>query len=127
MIVRALPILIAVVAAAGCGAQSSGRAGASGLAGVVRISPATPVCRRGTSCARPAKRFRLVFSRNGRSVVATTDANGRYRVELERGRYAVRAASGRNTGPKQGLQPSTVTVPRGRFVVRDFIYDAGIR
>jgi hypothetical protein len=127
VIVRALPILIAVAAAVGCGAQSPGGAGASGVAGIVRISPASPVCRTGTSCTRPAKRFRLVFSRNGRSVVATTDAKGRYRVKLDRGRYAVRAASGRNTGPKQGLQPSTVTVPRGRFAERDFIYDAGIR
>jgi hypothetical protein len=127
VIARALPILIAVVAAAGCGAQSSGAAGASGVVGVVRIAPATPVCGNGTSCARPAKRFRLVFSRNGRSVIAITDAKGRYRVKLERGRYAVRAATGRNTGPKQGLQPGMVTVPRGRFVKRDFIYDAGIR
>jgi hypothetical protein len=127
VIIRALPILIAALAAAGCGAQSSGSAGASGVAGLVHISPASPVCRAGSACSRPAKHFRLVFSRNGRSVVATTDAKGRYRVKLDRGRYAVRAASGRNTGPKQGLQPSTVTVPRGRFAERDFIYDAGIR
>lgn len=126
MIVRASSILIAVVAA-GCGAQSSGSAGASGVAGIVRISPASPVCRTGSTCSRPAKHFRLVFSRDGHSVVATTDAKGRYRVKLERGRYAVRAASGRNTGPKQGLQPSTVTVPRGRFAEQAFIYDAGIR
>jgi hypothetical protein len=91
----------------------------------VQIAPASPVCRTGTSCSRAARRFRLVFSRNGRSVTVTTDAHGRYRVTLERGRYLVRA--GRNTGPKQGLQPAVVTVPRGRFARRDFIYDSGIR
>lgn len=127
MIARALTILVALLAATACGAQSSGAAGASGLAGVVRISPAMPVCRAGTSCARPARRFRLVFSRNGRNTVVVTDAHGRYSVKLERGRYVVRAARGRNTGPKQGLQPTTVTVPRGRFAKRDFTYDAGIR
>lgn len=127
MIARVLLILFAIAAATACGAQSSSGVGASGLAGVVRISPAMPVCRTGTSCARPAKRFRLVFSRNGRNTVAVTDAHGRYRVELERGRYVVRAARGRNTRAKLGLQPSTVTVPRGRFAHRDFTYDSGIR
>ena len=127
MISRVLLILLAVVGATACGAQSSSGAGSSGLAGVVRISPAMPVCRTGTSCARPAKRFRLVFSRNGRNTVVVTDAHGRYRVKLERGRYVVRAVRGRNTGPKQGLQPTAVTVPRGRFATRDFTYDSGIR
>jgi hypothetical protein len=127
VIARALLILLAVAAATACGAQSSGSAGASGLAGIVRISPASPVCRTGTSCTRPAKRFRLLFSRNGRTVTAVTDEHGRYRVKLDRGRYAVRPGSGRNTGPKQGLEPARVMVPRGRFATRDFIYDAGIR
>ncbi len=119
--------LIAVATAAACGSQSSSGTGGSGAFGTVQISPASPVCRAGTPCTRPARRFRLVFSRNGRSVTVTTDAHGRYRAPLERGRYSVRAASGRNTGPKQGLQPAAVTVPRGRFARRDFIYDAGIR
>ena len=119
--------LIAVVTAAACGSQSSSGTGGSGVFGTVRIAPAAPVCRTGTSCSRAARRFRLVFSRNGRSVTVTTDAHGRYRVTLERGRYVVRPAAGRNTGPKQGLQPAVVTVPRGRFARRDFIYDSGIR
>jgi hypothetical protein len=127
VIARALLILVTVATATACGAQSSGEAGASGVAGVVVISPASPVCAAGTSCTRPAKRFRLVFSRNGKSVVTTTDSHGRYRVMLERGRYSVRPANRRSTGRKQGLQPSTVTVPRGRFTKRDFTYDTGIR
>jgi len=111
-------MIVAVATATACGAQSSGGAGASGVAGVVVISPASPVCASGTSCTRPAKRFRLAFSRKGESVFTTTDS---------RGRYSVRPVNGRNTGRKQGLQPSTVTVPRGRFAKRDFTYDTGIR
>jgi hypothetical protein len=128
VITRLLPILaVAVAAATACGAASSGAAGASGATGVVMLSPASPVCGAGTSCTKPAKRFRLAFSRNGRTVVVTTDSRGRYRVKLERGRYAVRATNGRGVGPKQGLQPATVTVPRGRFAKRNFTYDSGIR
>jgi hypothetical protein len=127
VIARALTLLLAVAAATACGAQSSGAAGASGLAGVVRISPATPVCRTGKTCSRAAKGFRLVFSRNGRDTVVVTDEHGRYRVKLDRGRYVVHAATGRSTGPKQGLQPAVVNVPRGRFATRDFTYDSGIR
>ena len=127
MVGRALTLLVALIAATACGAQSSGAAGASGLAGVVRISPAMPTCRAGTSCARPARRFRLVFSRNGRDTIVTTDARGRYRVKLERGRYVVRAGRGRNTALKERLQPAVVTVPRGRFATRDFTYDSGSR
>ena len=127
VITRVLLILGAVAAATACGAQSSGGAAASGVAGVVVISPASPVCAAGTSCTRPAKGFRLAFSRNGKRVVATTDSHGRYSVKLERGRYSVRAASEQNVWPKQGLQPSTVTVPRGRFAKRNFTFDSGIR
>jgi hypothetical protein len=127
VIARALLIVAAVSAATACGAQSSGATGASGLAGVVRISPAVPVCRIGKSCSRPAKGFRLVFSRNGRQTVVTTDSHGRYRVKLDRGRYVVHAATRPNTAPRHGLQPSRVTVPRGRVARRDFTYDSGIR
>jgi hypothetical protein len=119
--------LIALVTAAACGSQSSSGTGGSGIFGTVRISSAAPVCRTGTTCSRPAKRFRIAFTRNGRSVTVTTDEHGRYRVALERGRYAVSPADGRDIARKQGLQPGLVTVPRGRFARRDLSYDSGIR
>ena len=119
--------VIAVAAVAACGSQSSSGTGGSGIFGTVRIAPASPVCRTGTTCSRPAKRFRIAFVRNGRSVTATTDEHGRFRVALERGRYAVSPAARRGIARKQGLQPGLVTVPRGQFARRDFIYDSGIR
>jgi hypothetical protein len=105
----------------GCGSSVAGGTD-SGLFGTVRISPATPVCRTGSTCSRPARGFRLVFVMNGVQVT-TTDRNGRYRIRLERGRYAVRPGR----ALKRGLQPARVTVPGGRFAKRDFTYDPGIR
>ena len=126
MLARLFVALAAVLLAASCGAQSSGGAAGSGLYGTVSVSPGTPTCSAGSSCRRPARGVRLVFSANGKTVTARTDRNGRYRVRLDRGRYAVRARLDAGS-PKRGLQPRAVTVPRGRFVKRDFTYDTGIR
>lgn len=116
---------VALVAA--CGAQSSGgTSSGSGLFGTVRVSPGTPTCRAGTSCRRPARGVKLVFAANGKTVTATTDRNGRYRVRLDRGRYVVHAGLATRS-PKRGLQPRVVNVPRDRFAKRDFTYDTGIR
>jgi hypothetical protein len=59
-------------------------------------------------------------------VTATTNASGRYRVQLSGGSYTVRAATA-NTSPKHGLQPRSVRVPSSGFVRRNFVYDTGIR
>jgi hypothetical protein len=123
---RNLLILGSVLALAGCGSARSTSEGGGGLFGTVRIAPATPVCRTGSSCTRPARAFRLVFSANGRTVTATTDHNGRYRVSLDRGRYRVRAGAGAGFA-KRGLDPQAVRVTRGPFARRDFEYDPGIR
>jgi hypothetical protein len=118
-------ILAAAFILTSCGSAGTVAAGGSGLYGTVRIAPATPVCKSGSSCSKPAGGFRLVFAGNGRTVTATTDTHGRYRVKLPGGRYAVRGA--RATLPKSGLQPKAVTVPDGRLAKRDFVFDSGIR
>jgi hypothetical protein len=122
VIARIVVGLTTAFALTGCGSSVAG-ATDGGLFGTVRINPATPVCRTGSTCNRPARGFRLVFVRNGAQVTTTTDRNGRYRIRLERGRYAVRP--GRTL--KRGLKPTWVTVPAGRFAKRDFAYDPGIR
>ena len=127
MSVRIVLGLAVVAIAASCGAQSPARAGGGGLFGTVRIAPGMPVCRSGSSCSRPARRFRLAFFRNGRQVASTTtDWRGRYRVSLDSGRYAVHAGRG-TISRRAGLQPTRIAVPSGRFAKRDFTYDAGIR
>jgi hypothetical protein len=106
--------------------QTSAAARTSGLYGKVLIEPGMPVCRMDMPCSRPAKDFKLAFVRNGR-IVATvkTDEHGRYRIGLPAGRYAVRPRV--QGGPRQALEPTRVTVPRGRFAKRDFTLDIGIR
>jgi hypothetical protein len=123
---RIFLVFATVALAAACGAQSSGGTSGSGLYGTVRVSPGTPTCRAGTSCRRPARGVKLVFSANGKTVTATTDRNGRYRIRLHRGRYVVHVGLV-SRSPKRGLQPRVVKVPQGRFAKRDFTYDTGIR
>jgi hypothetical protein len=122
LIARILVGLGSAFALAGCGSTATGGTD-GGLFGTVRISPATPVCRTGSTCSRPARGFRLVFVKSGAQVTTTTDRNGRYRIRLGRGRYAVRPGH----SLRRGLQPARVTVPGGRFAKRDFTYDPGIR
>ena len=126
MSARLFIVLATVALTAACGAQSSEGAGGGGLYGTVVVSPATPVCVRGRSCGRLAKHFRLVFSANGKTVTTTTDEHGRYRVKLDRGRYAVRTGTA-VMSRRTTLHPGRVAVPRGRFAHRDFVYDSGIR
>ncbi|HTS73355.1 MAG TPA: hypothetical protein VMG74_06565 [Gaiellaceae bacterium] len=124
---RALLIGAATLMLAACGGSGSSGASDEGLYGTVRLSPATPVCKIGTSCSRPIGGFTIVFLQNGRRIaIATTDKHGRYRVRLSSGRYAVQPLRG-VTLRKAGLRPRRVNVPSGRTARADFTYDTGIR
>jgi hypothetical protein len=99
----------------------------SGLWGVVRRGPITPVCVAGRPCSAPAPNVTLVFSRNGVVVSrATTNRLGKYRVPLRAGNYMVKlATTGLLIG--RGLQPSSVHVAASRYSRVDFMLDTGIR
>jgi hypothetical protein len=90
------------------------------LWGSVTIGPLTPVCRVGTPCDGPAKQAKLTFLHRARSVVAKTDAGGRYRVTLTTGTWSVRASVGMR------LAPAIVVVRAGTHHV-NFSIDTGIR
>jgi len=98
----------------------------SGLYGNVVISPARPVCVVGQPCTAPDKNDVLAFWRQGRRVrTARTSEEGRYRVSLAPGRYAVTA---KRSGPiGRGLQSVHVVVPRARYARVNFSLDIGIR
>jgi hypothetical protein len=84
--------------------------------------PIAPVCVAENPCDAPAKHTAVIFVRNGTSHTATTDENGRYRIALAPGTYVVRIPAGRS-----GNEPKLVRVPVGRYGVRNFSIDTGIR
>jgi hypothetical protein len=97
---------------------------ASGLRGVVMLSPATPVCY-DDSCEAPAKGLVLQFKRNGQvAAQVKTSQTGRYRVTLRPGRYAVTTQTLR---PYERLTPQLVRVPRGRVGRVDLLLDTGLQ
>ena len=99
-------------------------AASSGLHGVVLIDPAYPVCKMGVPCTRPAKHVWLVFSRHGRTARTRTGDDGRYRITLVSGTYAVTSPTHLG-GP--GLTPGRVTVRSGVYRRVVFKLDVGIR
>jgi hypothetical protein len=119
---RTLAALAAAVLASSAGAATS----SSGLRGLVTRGPIAPVCAAGQPCSEPAKNVMLVFSRNGRVVRrARTNDQGRYRVALAPGLYAVRLTPKPSIG--RGLEPVRARVVRARFRRVDFSIDTGIR
>ena len=94
------------------------------LHGQVMRGPTMPVCQVDKPCVAPAKHIRLFFSRSGRTTTATTDANGRYRVSLPAGTYAVRTDQ-RPFGTVP--QPRSVRVQANAARRVDFHIDTGIR
>ena len=107
-------------------AAPAGATAASGLWGVVTRGPTMPVCIVGRPCSAPARGLTLTFWRSGRVVArATTNADGRYRLPLRPGLYAVRIAAPQPVG--RGLEPARAQVASGRFTRLDFSLDTGIR
>jgi hypothetical protein len=125
---RAVVLAALAALALGCGSAGGGSAGGtttSGLRGVVKRGPITPVCFANKPCDGPAPSVKLYFSSAGKvAATATTNKKGGYHVTLKPGRYSV-------STNKRGLEakptPASVTVPSGRIARRDFFIDTGIR
>jgi hypothetical protein len=94
----------------------------SGLHGTVTKGPTTPVCQVGMPCTAPAAHTTLVFTRAGVAKRTATDTDGRYRITLAPGYYAVRAV-----GARFGMRPTKVHVSRGPNLRLNFSIDTGIR
>jgi hypothetical protein len=120
--VRTIAAVAAIVLALPGGSVSA--APRSGLYGVVMRGPITPVCRVDVPCDEPAAATTILFVRADRTARATTDANGRYRIRLAPGLYAVRTT---RTGLGSLVEPRRVRVPRGRFARANLLIDTGIR
>src|SRR5436305_659141 len=96
----------------------------SGLYGIVRKGPNMPVCHTDVPCDAPAQ-ITLLFM-HGSTVVARgrSAADGRYRIAIPPGYYAVK------TQPRIGFgvfRPLNVHVRVGHFDRLNFFADTGIR
>ena len=115
--------LLAVVLAVSPAAAATG---SSGLRGVVKRGPITPVCVAEQPCDAPAKHVTLLFARSGRIVGrTTTDATGSYRIRLTPGLYRVRL--NKSPGIGRGIAPDQVRVRAARYARVNFSIDTGIR
>jgi hypothetical protein len=98
----------------------------SGLRGTVTRGPISPVCVAEQPCSEPARNVTLLFSLAGRIAGrTTTDAGGRYRIQLAPGSYQI----SRTTQPRigRGLEPDHARVFLGHFTRVDLSIDTGIR
>jgi hypothetical protein len=122
---RRVVLSATAIAVLASGLAASASVPASGLRGLVLLSPAGPVCAEGDPCTRPAAHVALVFSRNG-AVVARikTTANGRYRVRLAAGVYRVSTPAYRIGS---GVTPKTLRVLPNRMRHVDLTIDTGIQ
>jgi hypothetical protein len=125
---RAVVLTALAALTLGCGSAGGGSAGGgttTGLTGLVRRGPITPVCRANKPCDGPAPGVKLLFTQSGKvAATATTNKKGWYHVSLDPGRYSVRTD---RRGFEARAQPTSVTVPSGRIARRDFFIDTGIR
>jgi hypothetical protein len=101
----------------------------SGLQGFVHKGPTTPVCRPSTPCTAPAQ-VTLLFRRTGVAGTARTfrvrsAADGRYRISLAPGYYAVTTLE--RIGITRNIRPRAVHVRAGHVDRLDFSIDTGIR
>jgi hypothetical protein len=97
----------------------------NGLYGIVKKGPITPVCRQGVPCDAPVQ-VTLVFSRSGSDVgSARSSMDGRYRIRLPAGYYAVRTLE--RIGIDHAIRPRNVHVRSGHVDRLDFSIDTGIR
>ena len=121
---RALVLVLAVLALASAFAGSADSRNASGLRGVVMRGPTSPVCH-DESCEAPAKGLVLLFRRNGRvKAQVKTNPTGKYLAKLRPGTYAVTTPALR---PVQRLTPQLVRVPRERVKRVDFHLYTGVQ
>jgi hypothetical protein len=123
----ALRHLLAVALATSFAGVSAVQATSTGVvAGVVKRGPIMPVCVAEQPCDGPAVGVVVTASRAG--VVrgrTTTDAQGRFRLRLAPGVYAVRPLTRQGLGGR--VQPLLARVAAGRVVRLEFHIDTGIR
>lgn len=123
-------LLVSLIAGAcaGSGSANDGE-GDSGITGVVLLGPQCPVVTVESPCPdEPTEASVQVSNADGTQVIklVRTDANGRFRIELEPGDYMVQAIPLDQSGI-QFSKPQNVTVVTGQFLEVNVGLDTGIR
>lgn len=129
VVARTLLLLFAVICAVIPGARADAQL-SSGIEGQALIGPTCPVARAGDpNCAdRPYRVALTVKTPDGLEVAHfSTDAQGRFRVVLEPGRYVIKAVSARRMRVVPELPDDLVTVSAGRFTALKLVFDSGRR
>lgn len=103
----------------------------SGIRGVVLLGPTCPGgpdpgANDPVPCVTPYAASLVILDSEGARVQnVTSDADGKFQVELPPGEYVVTPATGADTYPI--AQPVSVTVSAGAYVDVQINYDTGIR
>jgi hypothetical protein len=123
-------LLVAVyllVLLSGCDKASVTGGGDSGVEGRVLVGPTCPVEQAGSPCPDRPLATDLEIVR-GSDVVATvrSGSDGRFRIELEPGRYTIRPGESATGGLPRGT-PVGVTVSPHSFASVTVTFDSGIR
>ena len=122
---RLLRLAAALVVAGTLATTAGGATSPSGLYGIVKKGPTTPVCRQGKPCDAPAQ-VTLIFRRAGRDMARVRSAaTGAFRIALAPGIYAVRTLE--KIGIARNIKPANIHVRAGHWDRIDFLIDTGIR
>lgn len=126
------PLILAVIALAltACGSNERTGDGTSGIDGIAYLGPQCPVVTEDSPCPDvpyPDGRIQVKDRATGEVVTTvTTDADGRFRVELEPGDYVLEGVPPEGK-PLPFAKPVDVTVTAGEFVEVVVSFDTGIR
>jgi Carboxypeptidase regulatory-like domain len=108
-----------------CGTPSTPSTGHSGIAGVVVAGPQCPAEVIGHPCPpKPISATVTVTGPSGEVTTFTSDADGRFRIDLPPGTYELTTQGGNHP---QLLQPVKVTVAAGTYTRVRLLLDTGIR
>jgi hypothetical protein len=116
-------VLVLVALVTGCAGGDEGSKGV--VYGLVRLESCGPgPCIRAKERSHPLRGARLVFTRHEDvAATTTTDAQGRYRVSLERGKYDVTAE---NDAAFTDLRPRRLVVTGAKSRRADFAVTSSV-
>jgi hypothetical protein len=123
LLLALVPLLLVLIA---CGKGGVAQPG-TGIRGSVSIGPQCPVEQANSPCPdRPFQGQVQATAADGATTTTTTDADGRFTVDVSPGTYDVVALTTNGGGPPTAI-PQTVVVREGAYTSVALELDSGIR